>query len=150
MPKIRKKKRPVKKPHDFDKVDEAILLYVQGYNRSAIARAIGMSIDTIHAWEASEWWAPRIATAREEQFHELASKALQCLIDNVDKDPELALKVAERLWPKLSPAAQKVELDQTLSVKGEVITYVPENGRKREVIDISRPAPLPPGKDASE
>jgi len=104
------KNDPVKKPNDWDKAVSVAYLRIIGYSQQDAAASAGAGSRTVRAWEKSSWWHLATSEAKGRWLQGLAGKARKCLERGVGEDPNLALKVLERMDEDLVPARKRLEL----------------------------------------
>lgn len=92
----------VEQPQDWDKAVSAAYFRALGATQAASAEAAGVSERTLRAWENSAWWPQATREAVERWHTDLSAASRKSLLDAVKTDGDLALKVQERLNPRLS------------------------------------------------
>lgn len=99
---------PPEKPHaHWDKVVSAAYLRIIGHTQRDAAIGVGRSLRSIQSWEAdSELWALARAAARDRWFSNVTDVARATVLKGAAKDPDLSLRLLERIDPDLAPRSK--------------------------------------------
>lgn len=104
------------------------------YTQKEAAEAVGRSERSIREWERDKvLWEAAKAEARERWLPGLADTARRTLTRGVSRNPDLALRVLERIDPTFAPPEQRVkhggEVGYTVAVIGPgMAPQIPANG----------------------
>lgn len=104
------------------------------YTQKEAAEAVGRSARTIRDWESDhELWRAATDEARRRWLPGLADTARRTLARGVARNPDLALRVLERIDPVFAPPKQGIEHSGTVGYNVAVIgpgvpTQLPANG----------------------
>ena len=110
-----------KKPQDREKAIAAAYLRVCGATQAKAARIAGIGKRTLERYEQCMWWPEIVAEARDPWLDRLQEEAMRVLMRGLDA--ELSLKVLERLYPKLAPAASRLDLTSGGEALPDTITF---------------------------
>lgn|GEM_PF-3027195 len=124
---------PVKKPHSWDKAVSAAYLRLLGNSQEASARSAGISPRSLVSWETCSWWPQAKQEAKERWLNDLVAKARVSIEAGVQDDPNLALKILERLDLDLRPPKERMDV----SVEGGVLA-VPQGIEEEDWGDYLR------------
>lgn len=73
------------------------------HTQEEAASLAGVGKRTLERWEQSPWWTQAVAEALVRWRSGLLAKSRRSLEAGIAKDPDLALKIVERLDPELRP-----------------------------------------------
>lgn len=131
----------VTRPMNWDKAVSAAYFRALGLSQAAAAEAARVGERTIARWEGCSWWADATAEAIDRWHTDLSAASRKSLLDAVKDDGDLALKVQERLNPRLSP--KELNVARVQEALAETIRIIREElpeelaarvlGRVREV-----------------
>jgi predicted HicB family RNase H-like nuclease len=114
-----------------DKAVSTAYLRLLGKSQVEVSEIVGISTNTISAWERAEWWPLIRQEAADRWMSGLAAKARVSLESAIKTDGKLSLAVLERLEPALAPAKARQEVSinnnvpQTLVIRHEIVDPKP-------------------------
>lgn len=95
--------RTCKRPWSWDKAVSAAHLRATDHTQEEAAKLAGVGARTLARWEQSPWWPQAMAEALVRWRSGLLAASRKSLAAGVKNDPDLALKIVERLDPELRP-----------------------------------------------
>ena len=116
-------KATVNKPRNWEAAILCAYFYLRGYAQEKCAEEAGVGARTIKRWIKSDWWPDALDEARERWFSGLEVGARRTLGKAMDAEdqPDLALRVLERMDHKLAPPKQQIELSQGYISRDEAV-----------------------------
>ena len=118
-----KEKATVSKPRNWDGAVLCAYFHLRGYPQERCAKEAGVGFRTLHRWMKSPWWPDALAEARDKWKNGLeigARRTLGKAMDSEDQ-PDLALRIIERIDPEMAPAKQQIELSQGYISRDEAV-----------------------------
>lgn len=93
----------VKAPKDWDKAVAVARYRMCGLTQADVAGIVGLSSQTISAYESSNWWSQALAEAARAEFSHIAAQALGVIKSKIEEgDATTARWFLSKVHPALS------------------------------------------------
>lgn len=100
---------PKRPKHWPNMVRAAVIRQMDGTQEEA-AEAAGRSVRTIRDWEGGDIWPDALREAESHWLVNLKRASMRSVLKGAGRNPDMGLKILERMMPQLAPPKQKHEL----------------------------------------
>lgn len=99
----------VTRPQNWDKAVSAAYLRLTSYSQKDAAKGAGVGERTLIRWEKSDWWPRALEEAANRWLQHLTAVSRRTLFAAIKAgDADKALKILERVDPRLAPPKQQI------------------------------------------